>query len=75
MSCWFGKARESKQMWKNYAGPSGLAIRSTYERLNAALPLGWRSQTVLLGISYGDYSSLDYVKDVSNHLNIFVEAA
>jgi hypothetical protein len=73
MSCWFGNARESKQMWKNYAGPFGVAIRSTYERLNASLPLGWRSQPVLLGkVSYGDYFSLDYMKDVSNHLNIFM---
>jgi len=73
VSCWFGKDRESKQMWKNYAGPFGVAIRSTYERLNAALPLAWRSQVVLLGqLSYGDYGSLDYAKDVSNHLNIFM---
>ncbi|HEX3570949.1 MAG TPA: hypothetical protein VHU44_09005 [Acidobacteriaceae bacterium] len=73
MSCWIGKPNEDKQMWKNYAGSSGVAIRSTYERLNASLPLAWRSQAVLLGkVSYGDYASLDYVKDVSNHLNIFM---
>ncbi len=71
-SCWFANSRESMHMWKNYAG-EGIAIRSTYERLNSALPLTWRSQPVLLGrVSYGDYSSPDYVKDVSNHLNIFM---
>jgi len=73
MSCWIGNAHEDKQMWKTYAGPCGVAIRSTYERLNASLPLTWRSQAVLLGkVSYGDYSSLEYAKDVSNHLNIFM---
>lgn len=73
VSCWFGNSRESKHMWKNYAGQFGVAIRSTYQRLNTALPLTWRSQAVLLGkVSYGDYSSPDYVKDVSNHLNIFM---
>lgn len=73
VSCWVGNARESRQMWKNYAGPFGVAIRSTYGRLNAALPLTWRSQAVLLGkVTYGVYSSLDYVRDVSNHFNIFM---
>jgi hypothetical protein len=72
VNCWNCKKQESDQMWSKYsARPFGVAIRSTYERLNASLPLAWNSREVLLGqVTYGDYASADYVRDVSNHYNI-----
>jgi len=73
VSCWYCKKQESDQMWTKYAKPYGLAIRSTYEQLNASLPLGWNSREVLLGlVSYGDYDSPEYVRDVTNHFNLFM---
>jgi hypothetical protein len=74
ISCWQGQECESDMLWIKYAGkPFGVAIRSTYERLDSALPLAFESQEVMLGlVKYGNYQSTEYALDLNNAFNFFM---
>ena len=56
VSCWTGSDHESEAMWRLYCGlQEGVALRTTYEKLDASLPNG-----VSLGmVRYVDYASWD----------------
>lgn len=63
VNCWHEGDHESMAMWKGYGGgPYGVAIRSTFGRLDEAMPVkcatGSGEQSVFLGrVRYIDYSS------------------
>jgi len=68
-SCWQLAPRDVWWMWKVYCESEfGVAIQSTYERLDAELPVEIHGDRhIMLGcVSYGDYDSPDYVTDPSN---------
>ncbi len=52
VSCWHANNAESEAMWRLYCGPhEGIALQTTYEKLDASLPQG-----VFLGqVTYLDY--------------------
>ena len=53
VSCWHANNTESEAMWRLYCGShEGIALQTTYEKLDASLPAG-----IFLGqITYFDYS-------------------
>lgn len=68
-SCWQLAPRDVWWMWKVYCESEfGVAVQSTYERLDAELPIDVHGDRhIMLGcVSYGDYDSAEYVTDPSN---------
>jgi hypothetical protein len=64
VSCWHLGDHESMAMWRGYGGgPYGVAIRSTFDRLDRSIPdmveNPYRSEPVFVGrVRYIDYTSL-----------------
>jgi hypothetical protein len=63
VNCWHLGNHESMAMWQGYGGgPYGVAIRTTFQKLDAALPSvyqgPWREDTIFVGrVRYIDYTS------------------
>jgi hypothetical protein len=64
VNCWHLGDHESMAMWQGYGGgPYGVAIRSTFSKLDAAMPVTfkgrWREDTIYIGrVKYIDYTSI-----------------
>jgi hypothetical protein len=75
VSCWQMHDHDMVPMWERYCKPrqTGVAIQTTYARLDAALPLRHEQRHVMLGlVTYGDYSSLDFRSDLTNVYSSFM---
>ena len=68
VSTWQIREHDVPAMWERYCGGDlGVAIQSTYARLDLALPQTFEARPIMLGlVAYGDYRSLEYQIDVSN---------
>jgi len=71
-SCWQLAEDDAWWMWKVYCGSEfGVAMKSTYERLDRVLPPEWNGREILIGkVTYGDYSSGDYLPEPSSIFSV-----
>lgn len=76
ISCWQMTNHDMMQMWERYCNPRqlGIAIQTTYARLDSALPFYREEhQNVLLGlVTYADYDAPDFRSDFSNWYSRFM---
>ena len=67
---------DNMAMWERYCHPkeSGIAVQTTYARLDAAMPLTFPGDRhIMLGqVQYGDYQSLEFQSDPSNVYSHFM---
>lgn len=68
INCWQMSAYERVSMWERYCGGAyGVAIKTTFAKLDASLPVEDGGRSVLLGlVRYGDYDMEDYEIDITN---------
>lgn len=76
ISCWQMQQHDMMQMWERYCRPRplGIAMQTTYARLDAGLPFA-RSphQNVLLGlVTYADYDDPNVQSDFTNWYSAFM---
>lgn len=76
ISCWTLQEHDNMAMWERYCHPkeAGVAIQTTYARLDAAMPLAFpQDRQIMLGqVRYGDYESLEFRSDPSNVYSQFM---
>lgn len=76
ISCWQMAEHEDVSMWERYTERKelGVAIQTTYSRLDDAVPTVFASDRhVMLGlVSYGDYQSPEFRSDPSNMYSAFM---
>lgn len=75
VSCWQMHDHDMVAMWERYCKPLqvGVAIQTTYARLDAALPLRHEYHHVMLGlVTYADYESTDSRSDLTNLYSAFM---
>ena len=76
ISCWQMQHYDMVQMWERYCRPRplGIAIQTTYGRLEVALPFTRAPhQNVLLGlVKYADYDDPDVRSDFTNRYSAFM---
>jgi hypothetical protein len=76
ISCWQMKHHDMMQMWERYCNPRplGVALQTTYARLDAALPfVRAPHQNVMLGlVTYGDYDDAGFRSDFTNGYSAFM---
>lgn len=78
ISCWQMKPTDSMPMWDQYCGKQkqiGVAIQSTYERLDAGVPFAVGPyQSVMLGcIRYGDFESPTFRTEANGFAKLMVK--
>ena len=56
VNCWVNSEHESSLMWTSYAGSEGVAIRSTFQGLQASI----RSTNATLPVAFGKVEYVDY---------------
>jgi hypothetical protein len=69
-SCWHANEHESEAMWRLYCGQKdGIALQTTYEKLDQSLPHKYESgEQILLGmVGYRDYDSWHLPKIFNRH--------
>lgn len=71
VSCWQMKNKDAMQMWERYCGPEkrvGIAIQSTYERLDAGVPrdIGAYEHVMMGCVTYGDYEDEGFRTQLNN---------
>lgn len=74
-SCWQMQDHDMVAMWQRYCQPLqiGVAIQTTYARLDAALPLRHEYHPVMLGlVTYADYESMGSRSDLTNLYSPFM---
>ncbi len=67
VNCWHENDDESEAMWKLYGGDSGIAIKTTFERLSKSL----RCET---DIHIGNINYVDYKTTIISEANLFTSA-
>lgn len=76
ISCWQMSEHEQIGMWERYCHPkqAGVAIRSTYARLDAALPTTYfKDRPIGMGlVTYGDYQCHEFCSDPSDIYSTFM---
>jgi len=75
VSCWQMQDHDMVAMWERYCKPLqiGVAIQTTYSRLESVLPLRHGHHHVMLGlVTYADYESTDSRSDLTNLYSAFM---
>ena len=58
VSCWTKSNHESSLMWKSYAGPEGIAIKTTFQNLQRSI-----SSVAELPVTYGRVEYVDHSRE------------
>lgn len=75
VSCWQMAECDMIPMWERYCVPRerGVAIQTTYELLNSAVPGKHLDRHIMLGlVKYGDYDSAGFESDLTNVFSTFM---